>query len=186
MTAITKKAQRKANDFYPTPAGATKTLLKLYPGISGVVWECCTGAGDITNVLKEGSDRTVITNDIDQSKDADYHVDLSTPIGWFALLQELPSPDWIVTNPPFCHAPGMVPLAYEHAQIGIAMLLRLTFLEPCDNRIDFLSHHPPTKLIVLPRISFTGDGGTDSVCTAWMIWDKRETGRDIIIITGDS
>jgi hypothetical protein len=27
-------------------------------------------------------------------------------------------------------------------------------------------------MLILPRISFTGDGKTDSVTVAWVIWDK--------------
>ena len=169
MTAITRKKKRQENDFYATPSWATETLLKAYPGIEGDILECCSGAGDITSTLRKKFDR-VVTNDIDSTRDTDYHFDLSTPIGWLGITEK---PDWIVTNPPFCHAPGMVPLAYANSSVGIAMLLRLSFLEPCLNRAEFLVNHPPTQLIVLPRISFTGDGGTDSMTCGWMIWDKR-------------
>jgi len=188
MTAITVKAKRQKNDFYATPGWATRQLLKHYSGIEGVVFECCVGAGDIAGVLSENTRTVVVTNDIDQPRSADFHVDLSTPIGWRMLdpidsMNDAPA-DWIVTNPPFCHAPGLVPLAYEHVNVGIAMLLRLSFLEPCLNRSEFLTKHPPTKLIILPRISFTGDGNTDSVTCAWMIWDKRglPLGGDPIVI----
>jgi len=60
--------------------------------------------------------------------------------------------------------------------------LRLSYLEPCQNRAQWLADHPLTKLIVLPRISFNGSGKTDSCTTAWMIWDKRDDAKTEIIV----
>ena len=58
---------------------------------------------------------------------------------------------------------------------GIILMLRLSFLEPCHNRYAFLEKHPPTALYAVPRLSFTGDGKTDSVACAWFLWDKKQT-----------
>ncbi len=190
MTAITTKASRREHDFYPTPGGATQILIQQCPEIRQVIFECCSGADDIARGLDEIKRSVVYTNDIDCSRFSDFHEDVSTAEGWHQLVSQtrMGRPDWIVTNPPFNVAPAIVPLAYDHAYRGIAMLLRLSFLEPCLNRIEFLSKHPPTKLIVIPRISFTGDGKTDSVCTAWMVWDKRrgsvQDGDTPIVIVG--
>lgn len=178
MTAITRKKKRQENDFYATPGWAVETLLKTYPGIEGDILECCAGANDITSTLRKRFS-LVTTNDLDPSRDTDYHFDLSTTLGWMCIPDR---PDWIITNPPFCHAPSMVPLAYDFAKVGLAMFLRLSFLEPCDNRSDFLLTHSLSKLIVLPRISFTGDGETDSTTCAWFIWDKRVVGEEITIV----
>ena len=177
--------KRKKNDFYPTPTWATETLIERCPCISGKILECASGAGDISRLLGKHFS-TVSTNDIDLARDADYHLDLSTKPGWLEIAER---PDWTVTNPPFCYAPKMVPLAYEFSAVGIAMLLRITFLEPCNNRIGFLSEHPPTQLIVMPRISFTGDGGKDLACTAWFIWNKQHEAENarhssIVIVKG--
>jgi hypothetical protein len=61
------------------------------------------------------------------------------------------------------------------------MLLRLSFLEPTRERGPWLAANPPDLVIVLPRISFTGDGKTDSVTCAWMIWDKDIKDRGIVV-----
>jgi hypothetical protein len=61
------------------------------------------------------------------------------------------------------------------------MFLRLSYLEPVRNRGAWLAAHPPTGLIVLPRISFTGDGQTDTVTCAWMVWDKLARGTIRVI-----
>jgi hypothetical protein len=52
------------------------------------------------------------------------------------------------------------------------LLLRLSFLEPTFERQDLLIDNPPDAMIVLPRYSFTGDGKSDSVTCAWMVWGE--------------
>ena len=158
---------RRENDFYPTPEWATRELLKRLPVISGVVMEPCVGVGDMARVLVDAPGvANVLTNDVDTSRPAMSHADATDGFWWRRQVC-----DWVVTNPPFCDADRIIPLAVKHAGRGVAALLRLTFLEPCEGRGAWLAEHPPTDLIVLPRISFTGDGNTDSVTCAWMVWD---------------
>lgn len=159
---------RRKNDFYPTPEFATETLLRHVP-IAGTIFEPCVGDHAIARILERRG--KVITNDIDPSHDSWFQLDAAAPKSWTDHFHSLRS-DWVVTNPPFNQAAHIVPLAYEHAREGAAMLLRLSYLEPVENRGTWLNEHPPTILIVLPRISFTGDGKTDNVTCAWMIWDK--------------
>jgi hypothetical protein len=64
------------------------------------------------------------------------------------------------------------------------MLLRLSYLEPTEDRGAWLNSHPPTDLIVLPRISFTGNGKTDSVTCAWIVW-RKQCNTQRIAITGN-
>ena len=166
---------RKKHDFYPTPSWATVKLLEYFP-LPGVIGEPCSGAGDMAYELRRNN--LVWTNDIDRNHPADSHYDLTDPASW----DKLPECDWIVTNPPFKMAAAIVPAAYEKARLGIAMFLRLSYLEPCRNRAEWLILHSPTKLIVLPRISFTGNGKSDKCTTAWMIWDKRDDAKTEIIV----
>jgi hypothetical protein len=136
--------------------------------------ECCNGDGGISKALQGPVAK--FTNDIDIYLDADFHHDVSLP---WNFPQQC---DWVVSNPPFNVASQIIPLAFEYAKVGIAMLLRLSYLEPCMDRDRWLRDHPPSKLIVLPRISFTGDGKTDNVTCAWMVWDKRSTTQEIIVV----
>lgn len=170
------RRKRRANDFYPTPAHATEALLR-YVVIAGTVLECCSGQDDITSVLKRKG-LNVTTNDIDPAMPADTHEDATKDPFWADKY-----PDWVISNPPFSVAPPIVERAYSAARWGSAMLLRLSYLEPCKNRAEWLSAHKPTHLIVLPRISFTGDGKTDNVTCAWFVWQKFAVVQNVIVVT---
>lgn len=178
---------RRKNDFYPTPDWATSELLKRV-SIRGNVFECCVGDGAIAKAL-EGERTFLYTGDIDPQwkpmvcgdalertfwRDAEARVNAD-----YGDLE--PGIDWVVTNPPFNVAAQIVPAAFNHAHKGIAMLLRLSYLEPVEDRGAWLNQHPPTDLIVLPRISFTGNGKTDSVTCAWMVWRKQCNTQRIVI-----
>lgn len=157
---------RREHDFYPTPGWATRELLKR-GWVIGRVLEPCVGAGDIAReLIGQPYIDSVMTNDLDRRRDAMSHADATDAAWW----KSLPPIDWVVSNPPFSVADQIVPLAHKYAN-NVAMLLRLSYLEPCEGRGTWLEEHPPS-LIVLPRISFTGDGNTDSVTCAWMVWNS--------------
>lgn len=174
-------------DFYESPFWFVTELMRFVP-ISGQVGECCSGHGAIANILRYYPQiQHVWTNDIDPNKDADHHLDASTPISW----QVLPEADWIITNPPYGNeAPLVVNEAYKHAKCGIVMFLRLNFLEPCRNRIDFLVNSSPSRIISLPRYCFrrgssTGKWQTDSVSIAAFCWEKSHQVGDTAIMFRD-
>lgn len=155
---------RRDLDAYYTPASAVGTLLK-YIHVDGCrVMEPMSGDGAIARKLVAAG-AEVITNDINPDVLALTHHDATDPDFW-TLGGGV---EWVITNPAFDVAHQVVPLAVQHAN-NVAMLLRLSFLEPCANRAMFLADCPPASLIVLPRISFTGDGKTDTVTCAWMLW----------------
>ncbi|MEG4286274.1 hypothetical protein QUB68_24395 [Microcoleus sp. A006_D1] len=174
---------RKANDFYPTESAVTKQLLKRV-SIAGTVLEPCAGNGAIASVIDkhEGID-VVYTNDINPAWICHCHADATKPEIWRGW-QEANQCDWVVTNPPFNQAALILPLAYEAATVGVAFLLRLSYLEPAGNRGEWLRSHKTklTNLIILgqPRPSFTGNGKTDSCTVAWMVW-RKEARTDTII-----
>lgn len=165
---------RREKDFYPTPQWATDVLLQ-YTQPHGFILEPCAGNGAISDVLARKC--SVVTNDIDPKHNTTYTEDVSDTEGW----TRLPRADWVITNPPFSDSYEIARLSYEHAKWGSAMLLRLTFLEPCLRRASWLQKRPPSKIIVLPRISFTGDGKTDSVTCAWFVWEKWNPNQRIYI-----
>lgn len=172
---------RRKLDVYLTPEWATEVLLRSV-SLSGNIFECCAGQGDMAKVIALARVGEVFCNDIDPQTLWPDHWDATDPKAWKVNEDpDDPDWDWVVTNPPFNVAPEIVPLAFSHARLGIAMLLRISYLEPVENRGAWLNQHPPTSLIVLPRISFTGDGKTDNVTCAWFVWDKRASGQQIVI-----
>lgn len=165
-------SNRVAFDFYETPPWQTQALLRRVQ-IAGRVLECCAGDWSLANQLK-GCD--VYTNDVDPMRAADFHMDASQAPNW----QNFPVVDWVVTNPPFNKAFPILKNALKHARFGVVMLLRISFLEPTEERTEFLSDAPPQQQIVLPRWSYKQNGATDSVTTAWYVWRKAHRAVEIV------
>jgi hypothetical protein len=167
---------RRAHDQYDTEAFATETLLACATDIVGPrpagrsIIEPCAGEHRITAVLRaKAPGARIFTNDLHPRAIVDKHMDATYRPCW----EQFPPAEWVVTNPPFVDAMAILQQAYRHATEGVAMLLRLTFLEPTEERGEWLALNPPDQMVVLPRYSFTGDGKTDSVTCAWMIWRHR-------------
>lgn len=162
------RTPRRKRDQYFTPEDAVATLLARIPITPHqTVLEPCVGSGNIAApLICHGN--VVFTNDIDSTFQADTYMDATDPLAW-PFFQPA---DWVISNTPFSHAPQITPLAYDYAAVGIALLLRLSYLEPCLNRDTWLATHPLSGVIPIPRISFTGDGKTDQVATAWFVWLK--------------
>ena len=182
---------RRKLDLYETDGLLTRHLLRRV-NIRGRIVEPAAGPGAIARVFLGYE---VITNDIDPQHPTHFHGDATDPFHpmwnkpfgeaqWVKDESELVpperqkrfQPDWVIANPPFNEAHNILPLAYSAAQVGVAFLLRLSYLEPCGNRGAWLQAHAPymTNLIIFgqPRPSFTGNGRTDNVTTAWMVWRK--------------
>lgn len=163
---------RRQHDQYFTPEFATHELLQRV-AIGEYVLECCNGDGAITRVLRSVPQKCVHTNDIDIALDADFHLDATEPKSWGQFTA---GAHWVVSNPPFNQAASIIPLALEYATVGVAMLLRKSYTEPCFDRQDWLLAHRKNfaHQIFLPRISFTGDGKSDNVACDWHVWTKKE------------
>lgn len=168
---------RRANDYYPTPRWATAYLLNNLPFRIAEPWvEPCVGTGDIADVVRQRCAAAGVTGDLFKDRPADVHGDAGTPKTWDVYKQILGTPPaWCVTNPSFNQASRILPLALERCTMGVIALLRLSYLEPCRDRGHWLEQHQDRmSILLLPRgLSFTGDGQTDNVATAWFIWGKE-------------
>lgn len=166
-------------DFYESPHWYTTDLLR-HIALSGVIGEPCVGGGAIASILQM-LDVELWTNDLDPRKGAGFHSDATDPVAWM----KFPDTDWVVTNPPFSDAAEIVKLAYNKARKGVVMFLRQTFLEPCENRAEFLDRFPPTLTLVFPRYKFRrGESGgwqTDSATISAFVWEKGATSQKTIV-----
>lgn len=160
---------RNALDQYWTPhAGITRRLLARHGWDTGTALEPCAGARAIADVLIDHG-LGVITGDIDPAMDTD-HV-WNFPIA--AKLGQVPEVDFVISNPPFNLANECVDAALSVCP-RVAMLLRMTWIEPCSDRRRIWTMTPPAFVHPLhPRPCFTGDGKTDSATCAWFVWTSR-------------
>lgn len=166
---------RIINDFYPTPDWMTKCLIK-HAGIRGSVFEPCAGGyGMIAHhFLNQG----VVTNDL-HFPNCRFQLDMTLKSSWDAVAMHHRT-KWVVTNPPYCVQQLIIQNAFEFAEVGVAMLLRVTADEMVlsdRTRTQWWADHPESLQIKLPRFSFalsskTGKWTTDSAYCQWVVWRK--------------
>lgn len=186
MTNENKKENKKRmeNDFYQTPTQLTIYLIELlekeeilHP--NHLILEPCVGDWSIAYPLQMRG-YSIQTNDIDTAKRADIYEDARYCLSDIWLDGE-DKVDWVITNPPFNQSAAILANALYHAKIGVAFLLRLSFLEPTEkgnSRRWLLNDYADSLRFIIPinpRPRFrldVGDKGTDSVTVAWYIWDK--------------
>lgn len=170
---------RQKKDQYFSPPSLIDVLLQ-YQTIPKdvVILEPSTGQGALARRLEEFG-HLVITADIDETLDSHFPGNdyLKGP------LKEKPV-DWVVTNPPYIIGPAFVRQALNQAREGVAMFLRLSFMEPCNHakrskRVDLLTEEINgkrlSKIIVHPRIAFRGSSKDRYIC-CWFIWTRGHIG----------
>lgn len=164
---------RRPLDSYMTPPHYVQALVETV-GIKGRVYEPCVGDGAIADILRDRSGIPhVVTNDLNPDCDAHYHCDARRQEAWSPRITF--GVKWVVTNPPFAGAFEILRHALHLPHV--ALLARLSFLEPTRGRAELLAKRPPRRLIVLPRYSFRrndqGRRQTDSVTCAWLVWSTQ-------------
>lgn len=164
--------ERSALDTYDTPDWCTLALVDyLGHRLSGMVWEPCAGAGKIVDMVKTAEGVwEVLATDIEPRR---------ADVGPADFLQcaSLPeSVQWIVTNPPYNTETGTATECIKHALSleprGVAMLLRIGWLEPCKDRVELLTTNPPTDIIILPRVHYIGAPAQNNQTSVWVIWER--------------
>lgn len=116
----------RALDYFPTPPWAARALAELVLRIdprARSVWEPACGEGHMAHGLADYFAR-VEMSDI-HPHGAGRVLDFLSP----GAAPEGEPVDWIVTNPPFLHAEAFVRLARARARRGVAVLVRIAFLE---------------------------------------------------------
>ncbi|WP_445632629.1 DNA methyltransferase [Nostoc sp. DSM 114161] len=182
QTVVTETITRHRLNFYESPSWFTTELLR-HVRLSGVIGEPCVGHQAIASLLGVWPHTTNIwTNDLDPNKQAHFHYDATLTDSW----AKFPECDWIC-NPPYAEfAAPIIKNAYHKARVGVAAFLLTSFLEPCDDRADFLQQHPPSLVLTLPRFCFRKDKrgtrwATDNITISCFVWDKRATTQRIIV-----
>lgn len=177
--------KRHVADYYVTPVKDIMTFLgALDEEVSLDIWDKtildpCAG-GDPThpmsypNALKE---YYAIPDDHNIIKTIDIREDSLAETKANYIETELDyKPFLVISNPPFNQAMKFIKKALDDVEDGgyVAMLLRLNFLET-KARKEFFDNYMPTWIFVHhKRMSFTDQGGTDSVAYCHMVWKKND------------
>ena len=177
---MTNAKTRVAHDYYPTPEAITQALLD-HVDIRGGIYEPCAGEGAIAKVLRSADTiNFVLETDLVYRRNVAWVADATLPEKWSKVDAHMQyhhsSLDWVITNPPFSVAFAILRLAWKHVRVGVACLLRLSFLEPCRDRAQWLNDqadHMTLVMPVSPRPKFRRDTHkSDSMTVAWCVWRK--------------
>jgi hypothetical protein len=167
-------------DYFPTPPWATRALMEyalgFWDGPDGYanysVFEPACGEGHIAEVLGEYFGRVTATDVFDYG--------YGDGVGDFlrrASMESIQS-DWIVTNPPFGDkTEGFVLRALDLATVGVAMFVRMQWLETIGRYEAIFRDRPPTRIaffcerVNLCKGRWEPEGST-ATAYIWLIWIK--------------
>lgn len=172
-------------DYFPTPPWATRAFCHhVMPACGfmaqrfGVVWEPAAGEGHIAEVLAEYADEVVESDINDYGRDA-YQGDF---LSCDHLNRQFDA-DWIITNPPFGDkTEAFVLKALDLASIGVAMFVRLQWLESIGRYERVFCDHPPTLIAFFAeRVNLCkgrwDPDGTTATAYIWLVWVKGAAPR---------
>jgi hypothetical protein len=177
-----------SRDFFPTPPWATRAFVEhvlTHLDRRGhcqfqSAWEPACGEGHMSSVLGEYFRSVAATDVLDYSgekaiphfyRELDF---LSPEAEQFAAL--VPS-DWIITNPPFNCSVDFVLKALQLASTGVAMFVRMAWLETEGRYERIFRDRPPTLIsffverVPLHKGRWEPDGGTFTAYI-WLTWIK--------------
>lgn len=159
-------------DFFPTPPWAVRALFEHVIGDSwknSTALEPACGEGHIAEVLTEyfGEVWSADIHDYGYGGEADF-----LDISWERPFH------WIITNPPFGDkTEAFVLRAIERATVGVAMFVRLQWLEGIGRYERIFKDLPPTKIAFfaerVPLCKGRWDpDGTTATAYIWLVWRK--------------
>lgn len=170
-------------DYFPTPPWATRALMeRVLPQLPDVdfgiseqsCWEPACGEGHIAEVLSEYF-RQVIPSDV---HNYGYHKTCDTLDFLATNYPPPPDRDWIITNPPFEEKGEQFVLrALDLANVGVAMFVRLQWLETTGRYERIFKDRPPTLIAFFAeRVNLCKDRwdpeGTTATAYIWLVWIK--------------
>jgi hypothetical protein len=178
-------------DFFPTPPWATRALIErvldnpelgLLPApmlfAEHSAWEPACGEGHMAEVLREYSS-DVLATDVFDYRYGDAVLDFTNGLEASAHTDR----DFIVTNPPFGDkSEAFVLQALQRARVGVAMFVRLQWLETIGRYERIFRDNPPTLIaffaerVNLCKGRWDPEGGT-ATAYIWLVWIKGEAPR---------
>lgn len=175
-------------DFFPTPPWATRALIKHALRRLGMreadlsrqsFWEPACGEGHMAEVLQEyfGAGLATDIHDYGYGERHDFLAQTGTEGGGGTPA------DWIITNPPFNDkTEAFVLRALDLATIGVAMFVRMQWLETIGRYERLFRDRPPTLIaffcerVNLCKGRWEPDGST-ATAYIWLVWIKGASPR---------
>lgn len=162
-------------DFFPTPPWATRALCEemafdYADEPPKGVWEPACGMGHMARPLAEYFE-TVHASDVH-----DYGFG---EVDDFLFPGTERKADWIITNPPFKLAEQFAATAIKRADVGVALLVRTTFLEGVGRWERLFNVHKPgyvfqfSERVPMHKGRLLKDGST-ATAYAWIVWIKSK------------
>jgi hypothetical protein len=170
-----------ALDFFPTPPWTTRAVvhevlrpefLLPLPARIATAWDPCCGAGHMAIPLAETFGVVHATDVHDWGFGSVRNLDFT-----MATRETCLPVDWIICNPPYALAERFLDRALSIARVGVAMLLRLQWLEGIDRYNQVFSGLRRPLLICpfaerVPMIEGCWDPeATSATAYAWFIWE---------------
>ena len=176
--------ERVENDFYATDPNSVRDLLDIYSISGNSFYEPCCGQGHIAKVLKEYyPDAKHYATDL---------IDRGYGVGDIDFLTYNfdDKVDWIITNPPYSLAKEFVDKSLSITNKGVAMFLKIQFLEGQARR-DWFKETPLKYVYVFSKRQDplrdgqalnpkTGKKWGSTMCFSWFIWEHNYNGEPII------
>jgi hypothetical protein len=183
---VTSKA---SFELFPTPPFATRAVIEEELRIAFMIdeetkaWDPACGAGHMAIPMKEYFG-AVFSSDI---TDQGYGDNRALDFG-FATTADCPigAPDWVMANPPFRLAEMFIDKALTIATTGVAMFMRLQFIEGGGryNRLFSKARRPRFILPFAERVALIEDvwdpEASSATAYAWFIWDVRGSDETVI------
>ena len=162
-------------EFYTIPKGVTHALVK-HSYITGTVLVPHDPLGILSDHLR--SHNFSVTTNTDEDN-------ITNPIWW--VSEKKKNYDWVIacTMGQNQYSEYILGYGMQIAAQGIAVLDRLSFIEPVSRRKTFLLKNKISNMIVLnPRPNYRAIGSAkDSVTSCWFVFQRPENWRDGTQIT---
>lgn len=177
--------ERVDNDFYATDRESVRDLFRNAEIRGEHFYEPCVGQGHIADVIKEFYPNARVTGS--DLVDRGYGC---TILRDFINDDFDINPDWIITNPPYSLAKEFVSKSLLLANKGVAMFLKIQFLEG-QARKDWFKNTPLKYVYVFSKRQDplrdglelnpkTGKKWGSTMCFAWFIWEQGFDGEPTI------
>ena len=178
-----RKEPNDSLDDFPTPPWATRALCKYilneYDLKNQSVWEPACNRGYMGRPLMENF------NEFWFSDIHDYGWDYQNEIFDFCnLIDKSPvKKDWVITNPPFRLAQEFILRAIDVSNVGVAVIVRTSFLEGKGRFEKLFSINPPTIIAqFVERVPMVKGRYDPKASTAtsyvWLVWEKDKNITD--------